>query len=101
MDKSIFSAIIIDEDVLLDFEQFRQALSIDEPILIEMVEYQLIIPTGSTPEDWRFNSECLRRAKMGMRFYRDLEVNFSGIALVLDLLEQIDKLEKRIQLLEK
>ena len=52
----------------------------------------VLSPAGSSPEDWRFSGESLRRAKTAARLTNDLELNTPGVALALDLLEEISRL---------
>jgi chaperone modulatory protein CbpM len=49
-------------------------------------------PQGARPEEWRFSGAALRRVRTMHRLARDLEINPPGIALVLDLLDEIDSL---------
>jgi len=45
---------------------------------------------------WRFSGSALRRARLAMRLARDLEVNPPGVALAIDLIEEIDALRARL-----
>jgi chaperone modulatory protein CbpM len=49
-------------------------------------------PQGGRPEEWRFSGAALRRVRTAHRLAHDLEINAPGIALVLDLLDEIDAL---------
>lgn len=98
---TLITGVIIESDEPLTLEELAQAISMNDDIVIKMVEYQLIQPKGDQPKNWKFDSLCLRRAKIAASFYRDLEINLSGIALALDLLEQIDDMQSRIDTLEK
>jgi chaperone modulatory protein CbpM len=49
-----------------------------------------------TPQAWRFKGSSLNRARIAQRLARDFEINASGIALALDLLDKIDTLRARI-----
>jgi chaperone modulatory protein CbpM len=49
-------------------------------------------PQGARPEEWRFSGAALRRVRTAHRLAHDLEINPPGIALVLDLLDEIDSL---------
>lgn len=50
----------------------------------------------ATREQWRFSGSALRRARLAMRLSRDLEVNPPGVALALDLIDEIDDLRARL-----
>lgn len=46
---------------------------------------------------WRFTGSTLRRTRLALSFARDLEVNPPGVALALDLIDQIEALHARLQ----
>ncbi|MBC7955379.1 MAG: MerR family transcriptional regulator [Cytophagales bacterium] len=56
----------------------------------------VIEPVGLGPHDWCFAGSALRRARLAMRLARDLEVNATGVALALDLLDEIAALRARL-----
>jgi chaperone modulatory protein CbpM len=53
-------------------------------------------PRGTRIEEWRFSGASLRRAVTAQRLTRDLELNAQGVALALDLLDQINELRARL-----
>jgi chaperone modulatory protein CbpM len=57
----------------------------------------VLSPSGSSPEDWRFGGDSLRRAKTAAHLTHDLELNIAGVALALDLLDEIAELRTRIK----
>ncbi len=57
----------------------------------------MLEPIGQAPAEWRFSGAALRRARLALTLARDLEVNPPGIALALDLMEQIDALNARLR----
>lgn len=95
------SGIIVENSGSLTLEQFCRATKIKKEIIIEMVDYQLIQPIGEIPEDWHFDSRSLKRGRIAASFYQDLEVNMEGIALALELLDQIEHLQHQLNLLKK
>lgn len=95
------TGIIIEESSSLTLEEFCQATRTQREIVLQMVEHQLIEPEGGSPEQWRFDSFSLKRGRIAASFYHDLEINMPGIALALDLLDKIEKLQQQIEILEK
>ena len=57
----------------------------------------LLAPFSLLPQDWRFGGSSLRRARLALRLTRDLEINAAGVALVLDLLDQIEDLKAQLK----
>jgi chaperone modulatory protein CbpM len=56
-----------------------------------------LLPEGADPRDWRFAASSLRRARVAARLARDFEIDAPAIALVLDLLDEIDRLKARVR----
>lgn len=61
--------------------------------VIEFVDFGIAEPEGETFRDWYFNAPQLFRMNRALRLQRDLEINLPGVALALDLLEEIDRLQ--------
>ena len=98
MDKKIKQQIMMVSDEKYHLQEICEICGIQTEFIIEMVEYHVLEPQGEKPEEWRFDSISLKRGRTASSFYHDLEVNMAGIALALDLLEQIDDLRKQISL---
>ena len=94
---NIIKGIIIERASPLNFDELCQAIPTREEVMIEMIEYRLIEPiAGESPETWEFDDVCLKRAKTAASFYHDLEINMPGVALALELLDKIERLEKQL-----
>lgn len=93
--------VLIDPDELLTLQELCHALQAPEDIIIELVEYQLIEPKGAHQQEWHFDSISFKRAKTAVSFHRDLEVNMPGVALALDLLDQIEELRLQLEQVSK
>lgn len=60
------------------------------------VEEGAFEPRGTGIDEWRFSGGALQRAVRAHRLSRDLQLNAQGVALALDLLDQIDTLSARL-----
>lgn len=98
---AVIKGIIVEQSTPLDLNELAQALHTENDILIAMVEHRLLEPSGHSPSDWKFDDICFKRAKIATSFYHDLEINMPGIALALDLLDKIERLEKRLEILKR
>jgi len=63
---------------------------------MDWVSEGVLSPAGSSPQDWRFSGDSLKRAKTAARLTRDFEINTSGLALALDLMDQISQLRAEL-----
>lgn len=70
-------------------------------VVIELVELGLVSPRGYAPEQWQLPAAALPRLAAAGRLMRDLGINVSGAALVVELLEAQRDLEREIRRLER
>ncbi len=88
---------VVEEDVRFTLVELCQACSAEEEHVLTWVFEGVLEPVGESPQDWRFGGESLRRARLALRLSRDLEINPPGVALALDLLDEIAALRARLQ----
>ena len=86
--------IVLDEQVTFTLGELSHACGIQTELVIEMVDEGVIEPAASDNE-WQFHGQSLVRAQRALRLVRDLDLNWPGAALVLDLLDELDRLQKR------
>jgi chaperone modulatory protein CbpM len=65
-----------------------------------LVQEGILDPRRDRPGHWRFSAASLQRARTAIRLQRDLDINLAGVALALQLLDEIDSLRARLRLLE-
>ncbi len=70
--------------------------------IMTLVDEGILSPRGAnTASEWRFEAASLQRALAVRRLQRDLSLNLAGAALVLDMRDQIQRLQRQLELLEK
>ncbi|MEQ1637966.1 MAG: chaperone modulator CbpM [Methylococcales bacterium] len=94
----VHTGTVIEEDSLTLGELCR-ACGAHADWIISLVEESIIEPHGNEIRTWRFSGVSLVRARSALRLQRDLGVNLAGIALALDLLEELDSLRAQISLM--
>lgn len=99
MEKKLTS-ILVDEEHRLTLQEFCQLASADKEVVLEMIEFGVLEPEGSSTANWQFSYLQLRRYKQAERLRHDLHLNLAGVALSLDLLEQLKTLRKYVIKLE-
>ena len=87
---------ILEEEVVLSLAEVCRASRLSAERVIEMAEEGIIEPVGRSPESWRFRGASLRRIRCAQRLEEDLGVNTAGIALVLDLLDELERMRARL-----
>jgi chaperone modulatory protein CbpM len=98
MANTLISGVIIENGNTLTLTEFSHAIRIKEEVVIEMVEYEVLHPEGKNPQEWRFGSLSLTKGKKAASFYRDLDINMTGISMILELLERIEELEGNLKI---
>jgi chaperone modulatory protein CbpM len=88
---------VVEEEVHLTLVELCQACNAEEEYVLAWVFEGALEPVGESPQDWRFTGDSLRRARLALRLTRDLELNPPGVALVIDLLDEIATLRVRLQ----
>ncbi len=62
--------------------------------IIELVDYGILEPQGRSLSSWRFSGASIHRARCAYRLQNDLGINVAGVALALDLLDELDRLRR-------
>ncbi len=88
---------IVEEEVHLTLVELCRACSAPEEYVIAWVYEGVLEPVGEAPLDWRFTGQSLRRARLALSLTQDLDINPPGVALALDLLDDIAALEAQLQ----
>jgi chaperone modulatory protein CbpM len=96
MKQRTLSGIILDEQTELSLNEICQACSSSAEWIIELVNEGVLEPLGYQQTQWQFSGNSLQRALAAMRLQHDLGINLAGIALALDLLDEIKTLESRL-----
>jgi len=90
------SGPVIEEASGFTLIELCQACGVDADEVRIWVLEGVLEPVGQGPHDWCFAGSALRRARLATRLARDLEVNAAGVALALDLLDEIAELRSRL-----
>jgi len=94
---SVAHAVLVEEEVQFTLVELCRACDAESEQLVALVEEGVLTPIGDEPRHWRFGDTSLRRARAAVRLTRDLELNAAGVALVLDLLDEIEALRSRLR----
>ena len=87
-----FTTAVVEEDVHLSLvELCRACRAPEEQVRVWVVE-GVLAPLGNSPREWRFAGPSLRRARLALTLTQELEINPPGVALALDLLDEIAQL---------
>ncbi|MDP2028726.1 MAG: chaperone modulator CbpM [Thiobacillus sp.] len=88
---------ILEEQTQLTLVDLCGACAVHAERIIELVDVGVLEPAGHEPAHWRFGGASLHRAHAALRLQRDLEINLAGVALALELLDEIESLRMRLR----
>lgn len=94
-DKTLTGLLL--EEIELSSIDISQACCVSMDQIVELVAEGILDPVGDEPENWRFVGASLTKVGAAMRLQEDLGVNLAGIALALDLLDEIQALRARLR----
>ena len=100
MKQEILNGILLDEQTELSLNDLSRVCSSSTEWIIELVEEGVLEPLDYQQTQWQFSGSCLKKARTAMRLQRDLDINLAGVALALDLLDEIETLEARLRHIE-
>jgi chaperone modulatory protein CbpM len=90
----ILTGRTLHEENGLTLAELSRACAVHAERILELIDEGILEPRGHDPHRWRFSGSNLRRARTAVRLQRDLDINLAGVALALDLLEEIDRLQR-------
>lgn len=91
-----FCGSVVEEDVQLTIVELGRACDASEEQIELLVIEGVLEPVGRLRQEWRFGGTSLARLRLASRLARDLELNASGVALAIELLDRIASLESRL-----
>ena len=89
---------IVEHEVHMTMVELAEATCTPQDMIMAWVSEGVLSPAGGSPQDWRFSGNSLQRAKTAARLMHDLELNLPGVALALDLLDELDQLRSQLHL---
>jgi chaperone modulatory protein CbpM len=98
--RAVMNGKILDETTTLTLDELSCACSVQTEHIIELVDEGILEPVGRDLSDWCFPGPSLGRARIAMHLQRDLEINLAGVALVLDLMDELESLRARLRQFE-
>jgi len=71
--------------------------------VIKLVNYGVIAPVDDSPEarQWQFDLQALARLRKAQRLQRDLKMNLPGLAMSLELLDEVQEMRREVDRLNR
>jgi hypothetical protein len=81
-------------EILLSYEELAVAAGIRPTVLARLIRLGVVEPVR--PESGEFTADTITRVRRMLRLHAQLGVNFTGAAVILDLLDRLERLERAV-----
>jgi chaperone modulatory protein CbpM len=88
---------IFEESAVLTVKDLSRLCAVDERHIVEFVEEGVLDVVEVSTTEWHFTGSALRRARLALRLERDFELNLAGVALALELMEELRRLRRELE----
>lgn len=97
----IITGVLIEETTTYTLIEVCQRYHISEALIQELAEHGFF-PTRTTEiKNLQFTETMLRRMESAFRLHRDLDINMPGVVLAMELLDQIESLNRELKMLHR
>ena len=93
----ILTGRILENETRLSLRQLCDACAVHAEYIIELVDEGYIEPSGVEKSHWCFSGITIKRVCKAKRLQRDLGINLAGVALAIELMDEIEHLRARLR----
>lgn len=97
MEDDVLTGNIVGREDVLTVEELASACHAEVRWVTELVEVGILSKQGRDQTAWRFCAADLVCARRAARLQRDFEASIETVAVMLDLLNEIDRLRERLR----
>lgn len=72
--------------------QLYKITHLSSDFIDKCIEHGIVEPIGNQPKEWLFDADQLNRLRKAARLRNDLDLNWSGLALAIDLIDELARL---------
>ncbi len=87
---------VLESSAEFSFIQLCNICHVTPELLRILVDEGVVIAQGERPAQWQFTAASVTRVRRACRLHNDLELDFAGLALALDLMEERDRLRAEV-----
>jgi chaperone modulatory protein CbpM len=92
---------LVEDAAVCTLQELCVSCNVNPEWVAALVEQGAIEVAGGTRQDWQFATLSVVRVAKAKRLERDLGLNLPGIALALDLLDQLNAMRAQMQALRE
>ncbi len=92
----ILTGRILENETRLSLRQLCDACAVHAEYIIELVDEGFIEPSGVEKSHWCFSGITIKRVRKAKHLQRDLGINLAGVALAIELMDELEQLRARL-----
>jgi chaperone modulatory protein CbpM len=92
---------LVESELLVSVEELCERCGLKPPLVAELVGLGLVDPTVADAGQWRFRVTAVPRLHQAMRLRHELDLDWQGVAVAMDLLEELQALRQQVTSLER
>lgn len=93
---------VLGDRAVFTLRELCERSDVHAEFVVKLVNYGVIVPVEEGQiGDWRFDAVALTRLQKARRLQRDLKLNVPGLAVSLDLLDDVQSLRQEVNRLHQ
>ena len=92
----VVTGVCLGDDAWLEIDEIALACQV-EPHFVELLIDEGLVQPARDATGWRFGSDELARVRRIRRLQRDFEANLQSVAVMLDLIDEVDRLHGKLR----
>ena len=92
----VIEGVILEEEDGLSLGELCRLCSVHADYVLDLIDEGILEPSGENVQQYQFHGKCVVRTQKAARLQRDMGLNLPGVAMVLDLIDEVEELRKRI-----
>ena len=98
--ESSLSCEVLDDDTEFSLVELCEVCQVPADAVVALVTEGVVEPIGQEQTQWRFRAVSVKRVRCAIRLEHDLGINVAGVALALDLLDELEHTRERLKQLD-
>lgn len=99
--REIITGVLINGSQTWSFTEVCQHCHVSQQLLMDLLEHGLLGNLSSDYENITFDHAMLSKVRAAYRLHHDLEMDLQGVLMVLDLLEDMEKMRNELDILRR
>lgn len=96
MSNRVIEGVLLNEYMEVTLSEICTACNCHAEWILELVSEGVLDPIDKNAVHWRFPGHSVHKARAAMRLKQDLGINLPGVALALDLIDELEELRERL-----